>query len=402
MSKQPSTAPASGEDTARPVLLVVTTDLGAKGIGALFLRDVMASAPEITVAVYRELPFLLGGVASRWGKFAALFRSAAARVPRFHALRLAWFRAQLEPARAAAIAEAADRQDTDRIWITASSPEMIWIGERLAASGRDVRVTVWDAPEYLAGNLRLPSSMQRALLQAFGNLLRQAQAVSVIGRAMQSDYERLYGVPSEIIRHGIDTAALPDRSPRAEGNALRIVFAGSLYSKEEWNSFTDALAATGWTVGGRRVLLHFMGRFPLSGARKPDEVVFLGEKSFAEAQKILSTMDIGYLPYWFDPRREVAARTSFPGKLSAYAAAGLAIFHHAPPYTEATAFLAAYPFGLACPSLEPRTVIDTLERLIAGLDSDACRQARETALREELSQEAMGQRFRRFMARRTV
>ena len=401
MSKQ-STAPASGADTARPVLLVASTDLRANGIGALFLRDIIASAPEITFVVHQEMPFLLGEGKFRWAGLAALFRLAAARVPIFHLFRLTWFRAQLVRARIAAIAEAADQQGADRIWITASTPELIWIGEQLAASGRDVRVTVWDAPEYLAGNLGLPTGMRHALLQAFGNLLRQAQGVSVIGRAMQSDYKHLYGVQSEIIRHGVDTMALPDRRQRTEVDALRIVFAGSLYSKEEWNSFTDALIAADWTVGGRRVLLYFIGRFPLSGARKPAEVVFLGEKPFAEAQKILSTMDIGYLPYWFDRRREVPARTSFPGKLSAYSAAGLAIFHHAPPYTEVTAFLEIYPFGLTCHSLEPHDVIDVLERLIEGIKGDKHRQARETALREELSQKAMALPFRRFMERKSV
>jgi hypothetical protein len=142
-----------------------------------------------------------------------------------------------------------------------------------------------------------------------------------------------------------------------------------------------------------------MGRFPLSDARRPEQAVMLGEKPFGEALEIMSSMDIGYLPYWFDQRHEIAARTSFPGKLSAYAAAGLAVFHHAPPYTEATAFLDRYRFGLACPSLEPAHVIGTLNRLVELACTDGCRAARQAAVSDELSRKAMAERFRHFLGK---
>lgn len=112
----------------------------------------------------------------------------------------------------------------------------------------------------------------------------------------------------------------------------------------------------------------------------------------------MASMDIGYLPYWFDKRHEIVARTSFPGKLSAYAAAGLAVFHHAPSYTEATGFLRNFPFGLSCDSLEAGAVMDALTRLVALLNTDACRRVRQAAVCDELSQQAMASRFQRFLA----
>lgn len=178
---------------------------------------------------------------------------------------------------------------------------------------------------------------------------------------------------------------------------VRIIFAGSLYSKEEWNSLVDALESAGWRAGGRDVELHFMGRFPLSGARRPERVQLLGHRPFAEAMAIMAGMDIGYLPYWFDPAHEVPARTSFPGKMSAYAAAGLTVFHHAPDYTEATAFLGQYPFGVACPSLEPDVVLSSLDEAIRLSADEASRLAREQAVARELSRDAMAERARRFL-----
>jgi len=386
-------------DVAGRVLLATTVDLKSNGIGALFLRDLMASQSDFGFLVHVEPPFLMGGGAAASSPSPVrLLRATSSHLPGFHSVRLCWFRQFLLGKRTAAIASATDKAQAECIWVTASSVEMIWIGEQLAALGRDVRVTVWDSPEYLAKNLRLPLALRAAIGKSFSHLLRKARAVSVIGRAMQRDYLQRYGVASEIIRHGIATDH--DLSERGHGmyGPIRIVFAGSLYSKKEWNSFTEALEAADWRIGGRPVLLHFMGRFPLSGANKPGEVVFLGEKPFDEALRIMAAMDIGYLPYWFDRSHELVARTSFPGKLSAYAATGLAVFHHAPSYTEATAFLAHYPFGLACPSLKAGEIIHALGRLVTLAATKECRAARQAALRDELSREAMASRFRRFLA----
>lgn len=378
------------------ILLATPVDLQSNGIGALFLRDLIASQPDAAFTPHQEPPFLMGGRAASGLRLARLFQAGSNRVPGFHSMRLRWFRSFLLDRRVAALA--ADAAQADCTWVTASSPEMIWIAERLAASGRDTRVTVWDAPEYFSGNLRLDARLHGVLMDSFGSLLRRARAVSVIGRAMQEEYLERYGVRSEIIRHGIDAdLSVAGRKQQAEG-PVRIVFAGSLYSKEEWNSFARALEMADWQIAGRPVLLHFMGRFPLSDARKPKQLVLLGEKPFAEALRIMSSMDIGYLPYWFDERHKLAARTSFPGKLSAYAAAGLAVFHHAPPYTEATEFLKQYPFGLACPSLQADDITRALTRLVELAGTDECRTARQAAVRDELSREAMAARFRHFLA----
>lgn len=380
-------------EVARTVLLASSINIEANGIGSLFLRDITASQPGMTFALHRELPFLMGGSAG----LALLFRAASSRLQSFQSARLRWYRRYLLRSRAAAIAAAADRAKADCIWLTASSPEMIWIGEQLAASGRDVRVTVWDTPEYLSGNLRLDSGLHGILMQGFEALLRQARAVSVVGYAMQERYRRQYGIESVILRHGIDAAAMPPAGTRSAGQPVRVIFAGSLYSKQEWNSFIEALESAGWTVGGRSVEVHFMGRFPATGANRHPRVTMLGEKSFAEALRVLSTMDIGYLPYWFDKQHEAVASTSFPGKMSAYAAAGLAVFHHAPPYTEATSFLRQYPFGVCCASLDTHDVVSALLRLVQLSGSVECHMARQEAIRDELSRDAMAARFRKFL-----
>ena len=397
LSSEPPAIDVGPGVTIGKVLLATPVDPQSNGIGALFLRDLVASQADTNFAFHQEPSFLTGGRAISSPSLVRFLWAGSSRLPLFHSAKLRWFRSWQLETRTAAVTAAADAAQAESIWTTASSPEMIWIAERLAASGRDVRVTVWDAPEYLSGNLRLDAALCDILMESFASLLQRARAVSVIGQAMQDDYRQRYGIRSEIIRHGIDAdLTMVGRKPNSKG-PVRVIFAGSLYSKKEWNSFVEALEAANWQVAGRPVVLHFMGRFPLSDARKPAQVVMLGEKPFGEALRIMSSMDIGYLPYWFDKSHETVARTSFPGKLSAYAAAGLAVFHHAPSYTEATAFLQEYEFGLACPSLKPDDVIGTLNRLVELAAMEECRAARMKAVHNELSREAMAGRFRRFL-----
>jgi hypothetical protein len=379
------------------VVLVTTASPLSNGIGSLFLRDLMAARADIQTSVIEEPPFLLGTDGAVPSKLKRLMRATSTRIPLFHALRLKWFRRFLLQSRAREVSKKVQHLKADRLWVTASSVEMIWIAQMLATQGLSIRVTVWDAPEYLCANLGLPTSLREDVLNSFADLLLQAQAVSVVGQAMQADYHTRFGAKSEIIRHGISVDRRPQNRQRGPHDPLRIVFAGSLYSKQEWNSFVEALESSSWTVGGRPISLHFIGRFPLSGARKADHITFHGEKSFEQSLQIMSDMDIGYLPYWFDPACEIAARTSFPGKLSAYAAAGLAVFHHAPVYTEAASFLRAFPFGVTCPSLDRARIIDVLLQLSAAVGSAEILDARERAYCEELSQDAMAKRFGKFL-----
>ncbi len=326
-----------------------------------------------------------------------LLRAALSRMPFFHTLRLNIFRAFFLNRRASKIVKAAGDAGAHRLWLTASSIEMIWIAEKLTAKGVDVRLTIWDSPEYLSHNLRLRSRLRHSVLQSFANSLHQARSISVIGTAMQADFRARYGVESEIIRHGIDERIAPVHFRKEKKSEIRIVFAGSLYSKDEWNSLIKALEGVDWKIADRPIVLHFIGRFPLTNALKPKNLILHGEKTFGKTLELLSTMDIGYLPYWFSKDHEIVARTSFPGKLSAYAVANLAIFHHAPSYTEATTFLEANPFGLACDSLDSSEIIDALTRLVEFAETDICRVSRSNAVRLELSQNAMASRFRRFV-----
>lgn len=382
----------------RKVLLLTSADLsGGSDIGAIFVRHAIAAVPEVDVEHIEERPFLFGPTKGRFKFLLRLWRSTIVKLGWLQALRLYVYRKGFLDKRAARVAAMSSKKGAECIWITASSPEIIAISLKLLSDGYDVRPMVLDAPEYLTENLRLPSKQKELVLHEFSQMMNSVRSAAVISMVMQRDYRDRFGVHAEIIRHGIHAArpAAPER-PHPE---IRIVFAGSLYSKTEWNAFVRALGSVRWKVANRDVRLFFIGDFPLAGADCPPEVVKLGSLSFDDALKKTSEMDIGYLPCWFSKEYELVSKTSFPGKMSSYTAAGLAIFHHAPAYTEVTEFLAKYRYGISCATLMQAGILQHLEELVALVGTDSFTTARQNAFSSEFSAEVTAARTRRFLFR---
>lgn len=380
------------------VVIVASSRPAESGIGSIFLRDFIAGHPNTHFHTSTVPPFLYPptsispALRRQWqGALALLGR----KIPGFHAARVKAFRALALRRYVMKIQDHLVRTRASRIWLTASSPELIAVGAALAKAGYDIRTTVWDDPEYFLDNLSIEKAEKAIILEEFTHLLRLSKNVSVISKAMNNRYKPILGKNSIILRHGSHIDA---SSGHHISDIVRIIFAGSMYSKAEWNALIATLDSAGWMIGRRKVEMYFIGHFPAHGATQSSKVRQLGSMSFADTMKTLSQMHIGYLPYWFAPKNELVARTSFPGKLSAYAAAGLAVFHHAPPYTEVADFLTEYPFGITCSSLDPNRIHEALSDLVEACNDPALDLARRLAVTEELSATAMAPRFTDFLA----
>lgn len=380
------------------ILVLTSADQQGTGIGTLYLNALTAGAPEIDFHWQTEQPFLLGNNLARFGKLGALVRSLLVRLPLWSALRLALFKGLFMQCRIKRIDHLLQLNKISTILLTTSSPELIAIGAQLTARGHDVLPIVWDVPEYLAKNLRLDYWSERNLKSNFNALMCGTRAAGVISEAMRDLYNNDYGIHCEIIRHG--TAAHCRLPNVAEMEEIKIVFAGSLYSKQEWNAFVEALDIAKWKIDGRVVRLFFIGDFPLAGAVRPKQMEHILPVPHAMAIQLMGEMDIGYLPYWFALEHKVVTSTSFPGKMTAYAAAGLAIFHHGPSYSTVTQFLERYPFGLSCHSLDPAAILKKIEQLFHVARTPDFEEARANAMRRELSDKAMIDASRRLLSLR--
>lgn len=278
----------------------------------------------------------------------------------------------------------------EKVVLTTSTPELIMLGARLSEVCPNILILVWDAPEYFVKNLRLPKKLELLTLARFEALWKATSARIVISEPMRAYYKQKFGGDSTVIPFG----STPRRKiQRRSARSIRIAFAGSLYAKSEWNAFVRALELCEWRVDGADVELSFIGRVPLRGVKCPAHIRRIPFCSNEQTLRILDEMDIGYLPYWFDSAHELVARTSFPGKLTSYAAANLAIFHHAPQYSSVYPFLIKYPFGLTCSSLDPNKIADDLRLLVQRMDGKTFREARREAMTTELAKSLMKERF---------
>jgi hypothetical protein len=373
--------------TSGDILLITASTADDHGIGAIFVRDLISGASQTTIQCHKERPFLQG-----LGAFPFLVFT---RFACWQTIRLHIFRKYVLSYRVQNIESILRRHLFSSIILITSCPELIAIGRALVSRGHSLRVIIWDAPEYLVRNLRLSNKCIRTVLKDFDKLMSSAQAAAVISKQMLEQYCKRYGIPCIIVRHG--TTPQPRIKRLVSKETINIVFAGSLYCKREWNAFIAALDHGKWHIVDRDVRLVYLGRFPMTDAIRPENLEYYSHLPHADALKIMSEMDIGYLPYWINPHYRLVVSTSFPSKMTAYAASGLSVFHHGPDYSSVSTFLEEYPFGVSCGSFEPSVIYNKLEQLVKIMGSPSIAKARDQALQYELSESAMKAAFQRFL-----
>jgi hypothetical protein len=379
------------------VLLICGTHPAEIGVGELFMRDLVEGFPCDLIR-YSLTPSSNPLQVGSWLKHKSIIcRYGASRYPIISSILHKKFEDKMLEKVIFEIEEVVSVNNIDTVWIILSSTALISLASKLVEK-LNVRIcsSVWDLPEYFYKNQSFSKAVVRKVNEQFEASIKKSDKVSVISEAMYQLMENKYGVKTTIIRHGV-SKLLTYESRESEGT-IKIAFAGSLYAKREWNALISALEAYKWNIAGKTVELFFIGRFPRLGAIKGSKTQFVGVKSFSETIELLSSMDIGYLPYWFSRRRALEATNSFPGKISAYAAAGVKVLFHAPEYSSVAHFLKNYPFGMNCSSLDKKDVIATICELINN--KEFCRNAESArceALDRELGQKAMLDRFKAFM-----
>lgn len=380
----------NNKDNIKEIFLITNVLESQNNIGSIFIRDIVSASPNLKVHWHVEGLSMMGHWMSRAGVLGRVMAGIIFRMGFINNIRIMIFKKYLLKLRVDQIEKKIKEAGAGKIWITTSSPEIICIAHELSRRSNDVRLTVWDAPEYIIQNFNLSQKLENYLMKCFNDLLGNVKVCSVISEGMKNEYvARVSNGSVVIMRHGVESVVQLDEKRNKQKNIIKIIFAGSLYSKNEWNSFVEALNSVNWMVANRSIELEFIGDFPLKGATYPAQMVLHPSVENKYALEIMAKADIGYLPYWLDKKREHVAITSFPGKMTAYSAAGLAIFHHGPTKSSVTEFLTKYPYGVACDSLNASLIIKKLEDLILILNEPNIRDARELAMHKELSDVAM-------------
>lgn len=385
------------ESESQAVLLVSPVDLSRDSAGKIYLNALLDAAPEARF-VHERLPWI-GKMAYNptSGRVVRAAASLAARIGAWQRFKLLVYRRRQLDEDFRRVVRLVQEHHTTSIWITLSTLEAIFLAERLSKLDIPLRVTVWDALEHLLQSQHVHGSMADRLERAFATTLRAASAVSVIGTNMHEMYKQRYGVDAWVIRPGAFRVEGGQDAGRSR-STLRLVFAGSLYAKTEWNALVSALNARNWTICGRRVVLYFLGSFPFRGASQNRRVVQLGFRPTAQAMAIASRCDLAYLPYWFSSEHKTVASTSFPSKLATYVSCGLPVLNHGPAYTEATRIMQDFPIGASCHSLAGDAIVSALEILADSSRTVTYRNAMRRLVDTELSTSIMRARFTEFIA----
>ena len=251
---------------------------------------------------------------------------------------------------------------------------------------------VGDPPEYVGRmTFALDPFAQRRFTNAFHSAMSICRGVGVPSPEMAHAYQNY---PCQVVRFNLSEPASPARPPTVE---IVVGYAGTMYARQEWNSFLRALERARWRFEGRPVRIRYMGpkRPPLRiGA--PIEV--LGYRSPDETVRLLAECTFGYVPYWLCSNYEIATRLSFPSKLAAYASAGLPVFFHGPEPSSVTRFLSRHPMGVTCSSHDKEEIWSRLSHLLQPEVLDSAAEASLRAHDEELSASRFKEGLRRLLA----
>jgi glycosyltransferase involved in cell wall biosynthesis len=287
------------------------------------------------------------------------------------------------------------------LWIPLANPTLINVAARLAKRvGVPLVTTVWDAPDYFLPHYwGIDGAALERTMGRFAEAVRISVRTAVASPEMKAAYEQSYGTPCTPMIHGLpESQWVRPTGMRRPDEPFVIGYAGSLYARREWEALMSALGTIGWRIDGRDVIVRMLAASLEVRATGPARVEFLGWHSTTDAVAILSDCDVCYVPYWFDEACRPGVELSFPNKVSLYLAAGRPILFHGPRQSTPARFLARWPVGVACHSLDAAVIVEALRTTATDAEFHAgAADAIPRVLREELGMHVFRRRFAEFL-----
>jgi glycosyltransferase involved in cell wall biosynthesis len=392
------------------ILLLTGTAPTPDGVGGIILAELCTFLPEgsVYVACLSE-----GAPSTKSSVVESGLHMRTISVPyqrhpvsRFGALgkALGWIAQTVRNRRqlTKATAECVDwgrRHSVDRVWAIMDSPLSIEIAEAVAKQlGVPLYVTVWDDVQHIIRYFVIDRLTAKRLSTRFDVNLLGSSSCAVIGETMQAEYQAKYHLRTVILRHGLAPDGGSGQASRSTRDDLIIGFAGTLTARSAFEALLATLDESGWTLNGKRVRLRLIGRRFVIQSNVERRIECLGWlPSVEEAVRSLSECDVTYMPQPFEADWLPFARLSFPTKLTTYLAAGAPVLVHSPKAASLPAFLARYPFGVWCDSLETRDIKQALQKALDPELAKEFSRAGHDALQAEFSPEVFRSRFASFM-----
>lgn len=201
-------------------------------------------------------------------------------------------------------------------------------------------------------------------------IMRGARAVIVPNEFMQQEYVRRHGVSSTIVRnpcHLPDLSGLDEAASHDARREISVVYTGAIYHAH-YDAFRNIVTALAM-LGRLDVKLH------LYTAQPEDELKAQGicgplvelhpHVPQESVPAILRDADILFLPLAFETTISEVIRTSAPGKLGEYLAAGRLILVHAPQDSFVSWYVRTHQCGIVVDKNDPTELVKELAGVLA-------------------------------------
>ena len=233
--------------------------------------------------------------------------------------------------------------------------------------------------------------MQRHGLAIEKEALAKAASVVVPNELLYAELMKRVSLPLRVIRNPVQLSlyqgARRDPALANDGRSrpFKIVYTGSIYEAQFEAVLNFARAVERLKTKGIAIDLHLYTSQSVECLRNqglPESVRIHPSVPLEEASRIQCDSDFLLLPLSFSTRYPELIRTSAPGKLGEYLAAGRPVLVHAPSDSFLVKFFSNHRCGLICDTLDDTMVALQLERLVR--DAEMGRELGERALETSL------------------
>lgn len=201
-------------------------------------------------------------------------------------------------------------------------------------------------------------------------ILKGAAQVIVPNECLQKEYRKRYGVPATVIHNPFDSTEyrknIHEGSLRKDPADKKIVYTGAVY-EAHYSAFRNLIAAIKLTqIPG--LTLHIYtpqsdSNLETNGISGP--VVIHKHLPNSEMPDIQRGADLLFLPLAFKSEYPDIIRTSAPGKMGEYLAAGTPVLVHAPKDSFVAWFFAQNQCGLVVSDDDPLPLSRAITRLLS-------------------------------------
>ncbi len=219
-------------------------------------------------------------------------------------------------------------------------------------------------------------------------VLRRATRLTTVSEPMREELEHRHGKPVTVLYSGFEAAEFPPPGPRAAGDPRRLLFAGTLYGKQDLTPLLRTLAKgrrEGW-LSPDRLEVSFIGRLSDRAALEADRfgvADFVSTSEPIPRDQLLRLMvdaDALLLPSLHD-----TDRNALPMKLFEYIGTRRPIIVFGPGEHLAASLVAEHGFGLVLPDevgLQRclRDLVSGEDVLVAGSEQERAQFSRNTTL----------------------